>query len=709
MKRRLVVVLVVILVILSLYLAGIGDYLSLDFVRSHLEDLRAFTQLQPVVAFVGGSVIYVVTTAFSLPGAAILTLLAGALFGLVQGTILVSFASTLGATLAFLMARFIARESVERKMGRWMAAINKGIEKEGTLYLLVLRLIPLVPFFVINLVMGLTKIKVWTFAWVSQLGMLPGTLVYVNAGRALADLRSVGDVATPSFVASMVALGAVPVIAKIVVARIRQRRALRGTPKPASFDYNLIVIGGGSAGLVSAYIGSAIRSRVALIERDHMGGDCLNTGCVPSKALLKAAKVVASARKAGAFGVRIPDGISVDFNAVMAHVRGAIAKVAPHDSEERYRKLGVDVVKGNAYIASPYAVEVNGRRLTTRAIIVAAGAAPFVPPFLGIDKVPAFTSDTIWKMESLPRRLLVVGGGPIGCELAQAFARLGSEVTLVERSQHLLSREDSVVGEELGKAFAHDGVVVKLASEITSFACDGDGTPCAYLAKSSEVILFDAVLIALGRKARTAGFGLAEVGVELRDNGTIAVDDYLRTTVPTIYACGDVAGPYQFTHFAAHQAWYASVNALLSPWWSFRKNDRVVPAVTYTDPEVARVGLNEREAVAQGVPFEVTLYGLDDLDRAIADGEDHGFVRILTVPGKDVILGVTIVGAHAGEQLMEFVGAMKHGRGLNSILGTIHPYPTHSEANKMAAGAWKRAHAPQGALRWLERFHAWRR
>jgi len=473
----------------------------------------------------------------------------------------------------------------------------------------------------------------------------------------------------------------------------------------SKYNYNIIVIGGGSAGLVSSYIAAAVKAKVALIEKHKMGGDCLNTGCVPSKALLRSAKMLSYAKRAKEFGFQ-KTTVEFDFAEVMQRVQNVIKTIAPHDSRERYTSLGVECIEGEAKITSPHSVEVGGRTLTARSIIVATGARPLVPPIAGLDKVDYLTSDNVWDLRELPKKLVVLGGGPIGAEMAQAFARLGSEVTIVEMAGQILIREDEEVIKLVTKKLTEEGITVLTNHKAKAF--EGNTLICEHDGKDVS-ITFDKVIVALGRKANVTGFGLEELGVTIRKQGTIEANPFLQTNIPSIYVCGDATGPYQFTHTAAHQAWYASVNALFSPFKKFKTDYSVIPWATFTDPEVARVGLNEKDAIAQKIPYEVTTYGIDDLDRAIADSEAHGFVKVLTVPRKDKILGVTIVGTHAGDLIAEYILAMKHGIGLNKILGTIHIYPTLAEANKYAAGAWKKAHAPAFALRLLEKFHSWRR
>ena len=707
---RLAILALIALLVGAYFWFDLGQYFSLAELRERRDQLLTFIDRNffGMLALYMG--VYIVMAALSLPGAAVLTIAGGALFGLAAGTIAVSFASSIGATLVFLAARFLFRDAIQKKFRKRLKTINAGVEKDGAFYLLALRLVPVFPFWVINLVMALTPIRTWTYYWVSQLGMLPATLVYVNAGTQLGQIESTGDILSLELIGAFALLGLLPLILRWVLRLLKHRKVYAGHSKPKSFDYNIIVLGAGSAGLVSAYIGATINAKVALIEKNKMGGDCLNTGCVPSKALLRTARLVQDARDSERYGIK---SMTADFSLadVMQRVREIIKKIEPHDSPERYRGMGVDVIEGTGKLVSPWAVEVDGRTITARSIILATGAEPLVPPIEGLQDVEYVTSDTIWDLQQLPERFAVLGGGPIGCELAQAFARLGSKVTIIEMADRLVPREDPDASEALMQRLEAEGLNLATGYKASRFeaASNGGGRVVCDRDGAEESIEFDRVLVALGRKARTRGFGLEELGVRVSNRGTIETDSFLRTNFPNILVCGDVAGPYQFTHVAAHQAWFASVNALLAPFWSFRADYRVIPWATFTDPEVARVGLSETEAREQEVDYELTCYGIDDLDRAIADSADAGFVKVLTEPGKDKILGATIVGAHAGELIAEFILAMKHGLGLNKILGTIHIYPTMNEANKFAAGEWKKARKPEGALRFAERFFAWRR
>lgn len=708
MKKIIVVVLIIALVT-AFILFDLGQFLSLEFIKSQQAAVDGFYTDNRLLTILLFFAMYVVVTGASLPGAAVLTLAAGAIFGVVTGVIIASFASSIGATLAFLVSRFVLRDSIENRFGDNLKTINQGIQRDGAFYLFALRLVPAFPFFVINLVMGLTRIKTWTFYWVSQLGMFAGTVVYVNAGTQLSKIDSLSGILSPQIILSFVLLAMLPFIGRKTVNIVNRRKALKSYPKPRQFDTNLIVIGGGSAGLVTAYIAAAVKAKVTLIEKHKMGGDCLNTGCVPSKALIRSAKFMSHIARSNEFGINSAKA-DFDFDEVMQRVQSVISKVEPHDSVERYTGLGVDVIEGEAKIVSPYSVEVNGQTITAPHIVVATGARPFVPPIDGIDQIDYYTSDNLWQMHEKPGRLVVLGGGPIGCELAQSFNRLGSDVTQVEMAPQIMGREDPEVAELIRNKFIEEGVNVLVGHRAKQIVKDDDKQVLIAEHDGEDIeIEFDQLLVAVGRAPNTRGFGLEELGVCLSERGTIEVDEYLQTSIPTIYACGDVAGPYQFTHTAAHQAWYASVNALFGIAKRFKTDYSVIPWATFTEPEVARVGLNETDAKQQGIEYEVTRFGIDDLDRAIADSEAHGFIKVLTVPGKDKILGVTLVGEHAGDLIAEYVLAMKHGLGLNKILGTIHIYPTLAESNKYVAGEWKRAHAPQKLLEWVGRFHAWSR
>ncbi|MEO0463481.1 MAG: FAD-dependent oxidoreductase [Pseudomonadota bacterium] len=710
--KKIIIIAAIAALIAAYFLFDLGQYLTLDGIKQIAADVEGFYAENPALVLAAFFAIYVAVTAASLPGAAIMTLAAGALFGLVTGTILVSFASTLGATLAFLASRYVLRDSIESRFGERLASINKGLERDGAFYLFTVRMIPAIPFFVVNLVFGLTRIKPLTFALVSQVGMLLGTIVYVNAGTQLAQIETLSGIASPAVIGSFVLLGIAPWIAKGIIGFIKRRKVYAGFSKPKSFDRNLIVIGAGSAGLVSAYIAAQVKAKVTLVEANKMGGDCLNTGCVPSKALIKSAKVAATMRNADHYGIT-PVEPDVPFGKVIERVMGAVKAIEPHDSPERYESLGVDVVLGYAKLIDPWTVEIarndgGTQRLTARGIVIASGAEPFVPPIPGLEDSGYLTSDTMWdafaQMERAPERVVVLGGGPIGCEISQSLARLGSNVTQIEREDAVLGREDEEVSALALEALRASGVTVLTGHNAVRVE---DGAVITESGGDEKRIGFDALIVAVGRAARLEGYGLENLGIDT--SRTIVHDEFLGTKFPNIYVCGDVAGPYQFTHVASHQAWYASVNALFGQFKKFKADYRVIPAVTFLDPEVARVGINEREAKEQGIAYEVTTYQMEESDRAIAESATSGFVKVLTPPGKDTILGATIVAHNAGELIAEMTLAMKYKLGLNKLLGTIHAYPTMAEANKMTAGAWKRANKPEGLLVWVERYFNWRR
>ncbi len=711
MRPSRIILLIALAVLIGLFVAfDLQRFMTLEFFSAQREAIASYQAKNPWTTALAFFAIYVLVTGASLPGAALLTLIAGALFGLVQGVVIVSFASALGATLAFTIARYLFRDAVRSKFGQHLRAIDRGVEKDGAFYLFAMRLVPVVPFFVINLAMALTPLSTWRFYWVSQLGMIFGTVVYVNAGAELGRVASVGDILSPTLWISFALLGLAPLIAKKLLDAAKARKALRRFNKPKHFDNNLVVIGAGSGGLVAALIAATVKAKVTLIERNRMGGDCLNTGCVPSKSLLRSAKMLSYAARAREFGFRSAR-VEFEFREVMERVQGVIRKIEPHDSVERYTGLGVDCIMGDAKVTSPYSVRVDDREITTRNIVIATGGLPFVPPIPGLAESGYYTSDTIWEIRELPRRFVVLGGGPIGSELAQAFRRFGAEVTMVDRGPHLLSREDEDVIDLVQRQFVAEGIRLLTSHRADRVASeDGERILICTSEEADEVrIPFDAILVAVGRRPNTEGFGLEDVGVALGERGDVEVDEYLRTSVPTIYACGDAIGPYQFTHTASHEAWYASVNPLFSPLRKFKADYSVIPWTTFTDPEVGRVGLNEQEAERQGIDVEVTHYELEELDRALADEEGRGFIKVLTPPGKDRILGVTIVGHHAGDLLAEFIAAMKWGKGLKALMGTIHVYPTLTEANKFAASAWRKKHVPEGLLSWVGRFHRLRR
>ncbi|MEX0963252.1 MAG: FAD-dependent oxidoreductase [Pseudohongiellaceae bacterium] len=708
-KTKLTVLALFSLALLSYFTLDLGQYLTLEYAQSQLSSIQGYKNENFALVAILYFTTYVIVTSLSIPGALMITLIGGAIFGLFWGTLLVSFASSIGATVAFLASRFLLRDWVENKFGRHLARLNKGIERDGSFYLFSIRMVPLFPFFVVNLVMGLTAIRTTSYYLASQTGMLMGTIVYVNAGSELSQITSVSGLVSAPVLFSLVLLGIFPLAAKLILNVIQRNKGLRKYSKPKSFEANIVVIGAGSAGLVASLIGAGAKAKVILIEKHKMGGDCLNTGCVPSKSIIRSGRIMSYIRRAKEYGIDGAQG-EVNFSAVMERVQGVIKTIEPHDSVERFTSLGVEVELGDAVIETPYTVKVNERTITTRSIIIASGARPRTPPIAGLDEVDYLTSDTVWSLKQLPKRLLVIGGGPIGCELSQAFSNLGSQVTQVDLSDRIMAREDEDVSEIVTKAFESQGIKLLTGHKLIKFGNDEDGD---YMEADHDGVVvrvrFDKVLLAMGRKANVEGFGLEDLDVALTEQGTIQVNEFLQTSLPNIFACGDVAGPYQFTHMASFQAWFASLNAMLGGIWRSRINYNVVPWATFTDPEVARVGLNEQEAKEKNIPYELTRYEMDHHDRSLADGEAHGFIKVLTVPGKDKILGVTIVGHHAGELIGEFVFAMTHGMGLKKISAVTHIYPTLLEANKFAANAWRNERLPQKYFPYLEKFFSWRR
>ena len=722
-KKILLLVIAITLVALFFHY-DLNQLLTLDGLKGSMDQFGEWREQSPLLVIGGFFALYILVTALSLPGAAILTLAAGALFGLVEGFIIVSFASSIGALLAFLVSRYLLRDSIKNKFPERLKAIDEGVQKEGAFYLFTLRLVPVFPFFLVNLLMGVTGIKAWTFYWISQLGMLAGTVVYVNAGTQLADIESLSGILSPKLIFSFVLLGLLPLIGKAIVNKIKQRKVYKKWQKPKKFDRNLLVIGAGAGGLVTSYIAAAVKAKVTLIEAGEMGGDCLNYGCVPSKAIIKSAKIVDQIKHGENYGLENVTP-QFSFKKVMARVHQVIADIAPHDSVERYTDLGVEVIKGYGKLINPWTVEIKlndgtMQTLTARSIVIATGARPFVPPLPGIEESGYVTSDTLWtefaKLDTAPKKLVVLGGGPIGSELAQSFARLGSEVIQIEMAERIMIREDLEVSEFASQSLQKSGVNILTSHQ--ALRCEQrDGKKFIIVknlkheqgsAQEEEMAIeYDELLCAVGRSARLKGYGLEELGIET--NRTIQTNDYLETLYPNIFAAGDIVGPYQFTHVAAHQGWYAAVNALFGTFKKFKVDYRVIPWATFIDPEVARVGINEQEAIEQGIDYEITRFDFEELDRAITDSAANGFIKVITPKGKDKILGVTIVSEHAGDLIAEFVLAMKHGLGLNKILGTIHSYPTWAEGNKYAAGEWKRNHAPETVLSWLEKYHTWKR
>ena len=698
-KKMALAVLIGILFVVGLLFS---NHLTLESFQNSRAQIQAFTENNFGFSVVLFFVIYVFSTAVSLPGATVLTLVGGAIFGLSYGLVIVSFASTLGATLSFLLSRYFLSEWIRNRFENLFKKIDLGFKAQGGSYLFSMRLLPIFPFFVVNALMGLTRISTFQFFIISQIGMLPGTFLYVWAGTELGQVTTLTGLFTPQIFFAFTLLALFPFIMQFLIKFYRTQKLYSKFKKPETFDYNIVVIGAGAAGLVSTAIARAVKAKVAIIESHKMGGDCLNYGCVPSKALIHASQSF-HRRKTG-----IGPLSESDFLKVKNHIQKSIQTIEPHGSAERFVGLGADVFQGAAQIQSPWEVLVNGKILRTKSIIVASGASPFIPNIAGVESVHAMTSESIWNLARLPKKLIVVGGGPIGCEISQSLSKLGVEVVLVERSERLLANDVGAASEVVLKNLMNDGVVVKFGSEIHSFP-SSNLVRIKSLDGSTTDEAMDCVFFAIGRRPRTENFGLEELGIEIAKNGTVVHNDLLQTKYENIYVCGDVAGPLQLTHVAGHQAWYATVNSLFSPFKTFKQDLSVIPRCTFTSPEVASVGATETELVNSNTEFEVTHYPLTTFDRAVCDQATDGFIRIITGKKSDTILSVTIVAPRAGEMIAEFALAMRWKLGLKKILATVHAYPTWSDANKMAALSWQKNNVPHKLVALSEKFHEWKR
>ncbi len=692
--------------------------------------------------------VYVVACVLFVPGS-ILTLGAGAVFGLVKGFIAVSVGSVLGAAAAFLVGRTVARGWVERKVAGSprFRAIDRAVGANGFQIVLLTRLSPLFPFNLLNYAFGLTRVPLGTYILASWIGMVPGTLMYVYLGTAIGDLArlSAGGAAdeggTLRTVLFYVGLAAA-VVVTVVITRIA-RKALRQAvceegparlagptevsaasraaplapadaandelvrnvhppdwvnPEPAP-RYNLVVIGAGTAGLVTAAGAAGLGAKVALVERHLMGGDCLIAGCVPSKALLRAARAWAEVRDAGAFGVEVPPGARVNFPAVMERMRRLRASLSPTDSAARFRGLGVDVFFGSARFAGPDTVEVAGRTLHFRKAVIATGTRPRRPDVPGLDEIGYLTNETVFFLTELPARLAVIGAGPVGCELAQAFARFGAAVTLVGNQPQVLPREDADAAGRVARSLERDGVRLLLGAKVMAAGRRGaDKFVHVEAAGGSTELLVDDILAGVGRSPNVEGLNLGAAGVDYDPDKGVHVNDRLRTSNRRIYAAGDVCSPSKFTHAADALARIVIRNALFLG--RARVSALVIPWCTYTDPEVARVGLNEQEARQQGVVVQTFVQELRHVDRAVLDGAPEGMVKLLVRKGTGRLVGATVVAPHAGEMIGELTLALAGRLGLGTLANTILPYPTQAEAIKKGGDAYQRTRLTP-LVRWL--------
>lgn len=709
MKRIIVFLLVIAAVLFALLWLDLNQLLTLSQLKQQQLDLQQFVDQNPIRTSIIYFLCYVGMATLAIPGALIMTLTGGALFGLMNGVLLVSFASSLGALLAFWIARFLLHDYVQTKYHARLTTINEQIKQQGNSYLLFLRLVPAFPFFLVNILLGLTPIRATSYYLITQIGMLPATLVYVHAGTELAKISDLDGILSWPLLLAFTLLGLLPFISRGIVKLVANHRLYNQWDKPKVFDYHTIVIGAGAAGLVSAYTSATLQAKVALIEPNSMGGDCLNTGCVPSKSILRSAKFVADLHRHEEFGITDAN-LRLQFPDIMHRVRSKVAAIAPKDSRQRYAELGVDCYQASAHLISPWQVELSDsetKKLTAKNIIIASGAHPAVPNIKGIDKIDYLTSDSVWNLETAPTQLLIIGAGPIGCELGLAFSRLGSQVTLVNNHSRILPNEDQQAAQLLQEKLEQAGLNIVNNFVADEFTQAGDYYHLSGKQHAEDKQLSCShVLVAVGRKANTTA--LQALDIKLNSSGQVITNHYMQTNYPNIYACGDVTSPLQFTHSASHQAWHAAFNALFRPIKQFKCDLDNIPRALYTDPEIASLGLTEQQASEQGIQYEVTLLGMDDVDRAVIDSASDGFIKVITATDSDKILGVCIVGEHASELIAEFVLAKTHGLGLNKILQTVHLYPTHSEVNRAVAGQWRRRQFSQGKQKLLRKIQMWR-
>jgi pyruvate/2-oxoglutarate dehydrogenase complex dihydrolipoamide dehydrogenase (E3) component/uncharacterized membrane protein YdjX (TVP38/TMEM64 family) len=739
-----------------LLLAGSVAVLLIFFpVKQYLFDLLEWVRGMGAWGPVLLGAVYILACVLFIPGS-LLTLGAGFVFGIVVGTITVSIASTLGATAAFLLGRTLARPWIEARVAHRpkFRALDEAVRRQGFKIVLLTRLSPIFPFNLLNYTFGLTRVSLRDYILASWIGMLPGTVMYVYLGTTLKTLADLAAGNVPTSVGQQVLFGAglVATVAVTVLITRLARKALQEAippptrqteplahgdlampntvqvlpddvhnqtlvanvhprdwvnPQPQS-RYNLVVIGAGTGGLVCAAGAAGLGARVALVEKHLLGGDCLNVGCVPSKALLRAARAYADVRDAAGFGVTVPPGAKVDFPAVMERMRRLRAGISPNDSAARFHSLGVDVFLGAAHFTGPDAVEVNGQTLRFARAVIATGGRPIQPPIPGLAEAGFQTNETIFSLMELPRRLAVIGAGPIGCELVQAFARFGSQTFLVGKQPQILPREDPDAAQLVETALQHDGVQLLLGHDLRRVErSGGERVLCLESPHGPKEIRVDDILVAVGRVPNVDGLNLEAAGVAHDSRIGVQVDDRLRTTSPRIYAVGDVCSRYQFTHAADAMARLAIQNALF--FGGARLSALTIPWCTYTDPEIAHVGLYERQAQEQGIAVQTLTQPLDGVDRALLDGETAGFVRVHLRRGTDKILGATIVARHAGDMISELTLAMTGGLGLRTPARTIHPYPTQAEAIKKVADAYNRTRLTPFVKRMLDKWMAWTR
>lgn len=711
---RIVIGLAVIAWLFAYFTFDLGQYFTLAYFRSQHAAIHAQYAEQPWYAALVFIVIYIPVAATSLPGGALMTLAAGAFFGALWGTVVISIASTIAATITFLGSRFWFRDLIQNKFSDSLRLINSGIERDGALYLFLIRLTPLFPFFVVNVVMGLTPIPTLTFIWVSQIGMIPVTAILVNAGTEVAALDDLSGLLSPGLVASLIFCGVLPLLGRKLAAYLRSRRLLRRYAKPKQFDCNLICLGGSKAAIVAANAAASMKAKVMLIAPPTKPDGALVSGDALSKELVRCAQFLFETHRAHQRGIRSVR-TSCDLADLVAEVQRRIADQQRY-AAEWCSKHGITCISGEPMIVSPYAVKVRDRTLTTRSIVIATGSRMSIPIIAGIEKTNYYTADTLLALRVPPRRLLVVGGGSSGCELAQLFARLGSQVTLIETQQRLLASEDADVSELLLCQFQREGIDVRLGCLAQEFTVTEDRKALLYsrtggAQRTPERVEFDELIVACGRIADTHDIGLEALGISVGDDGTVDVDEHLQTVYPNIYACGDVAAPFRFSHGAMSEASYAAFNALFRL-KRYKVNYSLMPWSALTDPEIARIGINEQEAATRAITHETAQYSYDESpDRLTATHEGEGLIKALTVPGKDKILGVTIVGPNASQLIAEFALAMAHGIGLSKMRATRHPYTGMGGVQRQATvpGWAMSGQEPIWLSRTLERFHTWQR
>lgn len=715
--------------------------------------VRSLGAIGPLVVVL----VYVLCTVLFIPGSAI-TIGAGTLFGLTTGFIVVVLGANLGALCSFLLARTLLRE----KVAVWAAAkprfrsLDRAIGKQGFKMVLLTRLSPVFPFVLLNYFLGLTAVRTGAYVLGNLLGMLPATFLFVYIGAAARDaVAGSPDASTNLYQQIFKYIGLAATVAVVVIVTRIASRALReaeqadegsivsGRPvldsdfEPTPFDkmvladdphdrqlidnchppkhvnptppgkYNLVVIGAGTAGLVSAAGAAGLGARVALIERNLMGGDCLNVGCVPSKALIRAARAVHDARSGAEFGVRLNGEAGLAFSTAMERMRRLRAGISRHDSVQRFTDLGVDVFIGAGRFVGSDSIEVDGRRLAFDRAVIATGARAAEPRIAGLSEVGFFTNETIFTLIELPRRLAVIGAGPIGCELAQAFQRFGSEVTMMTRGAAILPKEDADAAALVRRQIEKDGVRILTGVKIQRAHAGGGAKVLAVTAGARELTVeCDAILVSVGRVPNLENLGLDEAGIDYSARG-VEVDERLRTSNPRVYAAGDICSRYQFTHAADAMARIVIANALFLA--RRRTTDLVMPWCTYTDPEIAHAGYYEKDARNAGFDVATITQPLEQVDRAILDGEDEGFARLHYDNKSGRILGGTIVARHAGEMIGELTLAMAAKQSAGVLSSTIHCYPTQVEVLRKIGDLYMRTKLTPTVKKVFGKWLAWRR